>query len=215
MYLDFIHRTTGPFSLVSLASVLPKSLFHRRQKSVKCNEGCCLPGETSITISDSHNICTRGKFSLMPALLTSHVYLLLHLFYLSFNLLYWPFCLLSLPWLCFRTANFYMTSTTCFLSFLARNSGARHGLVPKKVLIAPPWSLSCHIPALTDCFQGPFLFTKGFIVGRLGGSVVELCLWLRVWSWGPGIKSCIRLPAWSLLLLLPVSLPLSLCVSHE
>ena len=39
------------------------------------------------------------------------------------------------------------------------------------------------------------------------------CLWPRVWSWSPGIESHIRLPAWGLLLLLPVSLPLSLCLS--
>ena len=39
------------------------------------------------------------------------------------------------------------------------------------------------------------------------------CLWPRVWSWSPGIESSIRLPAWSLLLPLPVSLPLSLCLS--
>ena len=44
---------------------------------------------------------------------------------------------------------------------------------------------------------------------------LSICLWFRLWSWGPGIKSCNRLPAGSLLLLLPVSLPLSLCVSHE
>ena len=42
---------------------------------------------------------------------------------------------------------------------------------------------------------------------------LSVCLWLRAWSWSPGIKSHIRLPAWSLLLPLPMSLPLSLCVS--
>ena len=43
------------------------------------------------------------------------------------------------------------------------------------------------------------------------------CLRPRAWSWSPRIKSRIRLPAWSLLLPLPMSLPLSLflCVSHE
>ena len=43
------------------------------------------------------------------------------------------------------------------------------------------------------------------------------CLWPRAWSWGPRTESHIGLPAWSLLLPLPVSLPLppSLCVSHE
>ena len=39
------------------------------------------------------------------------------------------------------------------------------------------------------------------------------CLQPRVWSWGPGIESHVGLPAWSLLLPLPVSL--SVCVSHE
>ena len=44
---------------------------------------------------------------------------------------------------------------------------------------------------------------------------LSVCLWLRLWSWGPGIKFRIGLPAGSLLLPLPVSLPLSLSVSHE
>ena len=42
---------------------------------------------------------------------------------------------------------------------------------------------------------------------------LSICLWLRVWSWGPRIESCIRLPVGSLLLPLPVSLPLPLCLS--
>ena len=43
------------------------------------------------------------------------------------------------------------------------------------------------------------------------------CLWPRVQSWGPRIESPVGLPAWSLLLPLPVSLPLSLSlyVYHE
>ena len=39
------------------------------------------------------------------------------------------------------------------------------------------------------------------------------CLWPRARSWRPGIESHIRLPAWSLILPLPITLPL--CVSHE
>ena len=35
------------------------------------------------------------------------------------------------------------------------------------------------------------------------------CLWPREWSWGPGIKSHIRLPAWSLLLSACVSASLN------
>ena len=44
---------------------------------------------------------------------------------------------------------------------------------------------------------------------------LSVCLWLRAWSWGPGIESHIRLSTGSLLLPLPLSLPLSLslCLS--
>ena len=42
---------------------------------------------------------------------------------------------------------------------------------------------------------------------------LRVCLWLRVWSRSPGIESHIGLLAWTLLLLLPMSLPLSLCLS--
>ena len=38
---------------------------------------------------------------------------------------------------------------------------------------------------------------------------LSICLWLRVWPWGPEIESHIGLPAEGLLLPLPVSLPLS------
>ena len=41
----------------------------------------------------------------------------------------------------------------------------------------------------------------------------SVCLQLRAWSWSPGIESHIGLPAWSLLLPLPVSLPLSISLS--
>ena len=42
---------------------------------------------------------------------------------------------------------------------------------------------------------------------------LRVCLQLRSWSQGPGIKSCIRLPPGSLLLPLPMSLPLFLSLS--
>ena len=42
---------------------------------------------------------------------------------------------------------------------------------------------------------------------------LSICLRPRAWSWRPRIESHIGLPAWSLLLPLPVSLPLSLSVS--
>ena len=41
----------------------------------------------------------------------------------------------------------------------------------------------------------------------------SICLQPRAWSWRPGIKSHIGFPVWSLLLPLPVSLLLSLCLS--
>ena len=44
---------------------------------------------------------------------------------------------------------------------------------------------------------------------------LSVCLWLRAWSQGPGIESHIRLPTWSLLLPLLMSLPLSFSVFHE
>ena len=44
---------------------------------------------------------------------------------------------------------------------------------------------------------------------------LSICLWLRFWSRGPGIEYRIRLPAWSLLLPLPVSLPLSMSLMNE
>ena len=42
---------------------------------------------------------------------------------------------------------------------------------------------------------------------------LSICLWLRVWSRGPGIESRIRFPVESLLVPLPVSASLSLCLS--
>ena len=51
------------------------------------------------------------------------------------------------------------------------------------------------------------------IMGRLGGPVVERLPLVQGAIQGPGIESCIGLPAGSLLLPLPVSLPLSQSVS--
>ena len=52
-------------------------------------------------------------------------------------------------------------------------------------------------------------------LGGPGGSAVWCSLWPRAWSWKYGTESHVGLPGWSLLLPLPVSLPLSLSVSHE
>ena len=53
------------------------------------------------------------------------------------------------------------------------------------------------------------LFRDPWVAQRFGTR-----LWPRAWSWGPGIKSHIGFLAWSLLLPLPVSLPL-FSLSHE
>ena len=44
---------------------------------------------------------------------------------------------------------------------------------------------------------------------------LSICLQLRAWSWSPGIKSHVRLPARSLLLPLPVCLPLCLSWTNK
>ena len=44
---------------------------------------------------------------------------------------------------------------------------------------------------------------------------LSACLRPKAWSWSPRNKSHVWLPEWNLLLPLPVSLPQSLCVSHE
>ena len=52
-------------------------------------------------------------------------------------------------------------------------------------------------------------------LGDLGGSAVEHLPSAQGVILESGIKSHIGLPAWSLLFPLPVSLPLTLCVSRE
>ena len=42
---------------------------------------------------------------------------------------------------------------------------------------------------------------------------LSICLWLKPWSWGPGIESCVGLPVGSLFLPLPMPLYISLCLS--
>ena len=58
-------------------------------------------------------------------------------------------------------------------------------------------------------------YVKCMLQGHLGGSMVERLLLAQVVIPSPRIESRIGLPAWSLLRPLPVSLPLSLSVSHE
>ena len=58
-------------------------------------------------------------------------------------------------------------------------------------------------------------FLKTLLQGCLGGSAVECLPLAQSMIPGSGIESHIGLPAWSLLLPLPMSLLLSLCASHE
>ena len=53
------------------------------------------------------------------------------------------------------------------------------------------------------------------LLGRLSGSAVEHLPSAQDMILGPGIKSCIGLPAWSLLLPLRMSLPLSLSLINK
>ena len=66
--------------------------------------------------------------------------------------------------------------------------------------------------SIIDIMEGHgFGGRKAGIPGWLSG----LAPWPRAQSWSPGIESHIGLPARSLLLPLPMSLPLCVCVSHE
>ena len=59
------------------------------------------------------------------------------------------------------------------------------------------------------------LLTKNIISGHLGGSVVEHVPLAQGVIPDPGIESRMRLPAWSLLLPLPMSLPLSVSLMNK
>ena len=73
--------------------------------------------------------------------------------------------------------------------------------------------------ALGEHKRSPSIYTgtvsgkKKIGLGCLGGSGVERLFLAQGVIPGPGIESCIGLPVRSLLLRLPVSLPLSLCLS--
>ena len=60
---------------------------------------------------------------------------------------------------------------------------------------------------------GSLSSTKHFEKGRLGGSVVERLPSAQDMIPGSEIESYTEIPAWNLLLPLPMSLPLSLCLS--
>ena len=67
--------------------------------------------------------------------------------------------------------------------------------------------------------RGSFLFLievqNYSVLGRKWSHRVAWVAQPRAWSWGPGIKSHVKLPAWSLLLRLPLSLSLSLSLINK
>ena len=67
------------------------------------------------------------------------------------------------------------------------------------------YPISFHNCVKSNSFKN---YGDAWVAQRLGA-----CLWLRARSWSPGIESHVGLPAWSLLLPLPMSLPLYLSVS--
>ena len=73
-----------------------------------------------------------------------------------------------------------------------------------------------HYTSKNDSVRKSIKFLSKLLnVGHLGGSVVERLLSTQVVIQGPGIESHVRFPAWSLLLPLPVSLPLSLSLMNK
>ena len=64
-------------------------------------------------------------------------------------------------------------------------------------------------------FQINFNYENGWNWDVWVAQWLSICFWLRSWPQGSGIESHIRLPSGSQRLPLPVSLPLSLCVSCE
>ena len=78
---------------------------------------------------------------------------------------------------------------------------------------AQAWSEMMKLPRTTPAYVLPAIVSESQIPGSPGGSVGERLLWAQDVTPGPGIESRVGLPAWSLLLPLPGSLPLSLCLS--
>ena len=96
-------------------------------------------------------------------------------------------------------------------------SFSREENVPKLMLVMVTRPCKCIINHGMYTLHGRWIlsqeswsFGDPWVVQRF-----STCLWPRAWSWSPRIKSRIGLPAWSLLLPLPMSLPLSLSLSHE
>ena len=75
----------------------------------------------------------------------------------------------------------------------------------------PPWR-GIWVTRMSLYLYGLFV-TSETLWGTWVAQWLSVSFQPRAWSWGPGFESCIRLPAWSLLLSLPVSLPFFLWVS--
>ena len=111
-----------------------------------------------------------------------------------------------------------------FLPFLSYSEGPLAPLGLNIKLVSPwIWNASVH----KACLMINALYGGGGVSGHLlksnlktgwdwaawGAQWFSAYLWLRARSWRPGIESHVGLPAWGLLLPLPVSPPLSPCLS--
>ena len=72
------------------------------------------------------------------------------------------------------------------------------------------FTTACQLCVRKPMNPSDLLYLKQFIWETLNGSAVWRRLQPGAWSWRPGIESHVRLPAWSLLFPLLVSLPLFL-----
>ena len=76
---------------------------------------------------------------------------------------------------------------------------------------ASPYREQVHTSSCPQSGLGVVLIPDHFGEGHLGSSVVEHLPWTQGVS--PGIESCMGFPTGNLLFPLPVSLPLSMCLS--
>ena len=77
------------------------------------------------------------------------------------------------------------------------------------------WKLKSNIFAIFDAWSLSAGTKITLVRGICVAQWLSNCLWLRSWSWGPGIESHIRILAGSLLLPLPMSQSLSVSLMNE
>ena len=101
----------------------------------------------------------------------------------------------------------------CYTAYNSQDGGSQQIIppnTPMQLRLKKPWYESLETVPDVNIFFKKALNRDPWVAQRFSAYVQP-----RAWSWRPRIESHIGLPAWSLLLPLPVSLPLSVCVSHE